>query len=87
MGLSRTTALLDLSLTFPFDHFFFLLRCQYCSCESFLSKFLLSTDLLLLSGMLTYPALEPACAAAAFWAVSSATVLCTLEDYMTYLYS
>jgi hypothetical protein len=25
MGLSRTTALLDLSLTFPFDHFFFLL--------------------------------------------------------------
>lgn len=26
IGLSRTTALFDLSLTFPFDHFFFLLR-------------------------------------------------------------
>lgn len=26
MGLSRTTALLALSLTFPLDHFFFLLR-------------------------------------------------------------
>lgn len=28
MGLSRTTALFALSLTFPLDHFFFLLRCQ-----------------------------------------------------------
>ena len=87
MGLSRTTALLDLSLTFPFDHFFFLLHCQYCSSESFLSKFLPSTDLLLLSEMVTYPALEPACAAAAFWAVLSVTALCTVEGDITYLYS
>ncbi len=28
IGLSRTTALLDLSLTFPLDHFFFLLRAE-----------------------------------------------------------
>jgi hypothetical protein len=34
MGLSRTTALLDLSLTFPFDHFFFLLLGQCCSAEN-----------------------------------------------------
>jgi len=72
--LSRTTALLDLSLTFPFDHFFFLLRqvsidllrvhCPYSFFPSF------STDLFS-NEIVTYPALEPACAAAAFWAILS----------------
>jgi hypothetical protein len=77
MGLSSTTALLDLSLTFPFDHFFFLLDGQYRSFQNhFIHIPFIQRPISFSSEMMTYPALDPACAAAAFWATSSATLSC-----------
>jgi hypothetical protein len=90
MGLSRTTALLDLSLTFPFDHFFFLLRqvsIALCVSSIHFHLLFLFRHRSLLCEMVTYPALEPACAAAAFWAISSVICPSLQWDYVTYLYS